>query len=629
MNRVKKRFLKKIIGTIGGSHAFIGLLVTTAFLALPLSPAVQPQASELSAETGTVAAESAVAEPVPTEPAAAETTSTEPAATETALPESGGIAEASDDVPEPEAENAVPAEGEQGADAENLILQEQASEKTVEDRGEEEVQAGFVVEEGRIYYYDENGNKLTGQKKIDGFWYMFLTQAMAGSDEEVGAMQTGFVHIPYQNKIVYYSESGEPGEGLGQMQYGQRKIDGFWYKFKQGTGAMETGFVEIPSQSKIVYYSEAGEMGSGLGQMQYGQKKIDGYWYNFKQGTGAMRTGFVTIASQGKIVYYSEAGEAGSGLGQMQYGQKKIGGYWYNFKYGTGAMQVGFVDIPSQSKRVYYNKAGKVGEGLGRMQYGQKKIDGFWYMFRPGSGAMVTGFYRHSDATNKQGPKTCYYNAQGQMQYGKVRIAGGIYIFHESSGALTGPYADSAEIRPNQLVYYDQKDKVWALKKYGRSTIEKAGCGLCSFAMIATALKDEDLTPPVVAQVVNDNQATMYTPMFPLIQAFDNLSAHYGIRRPEIRRYYRGGGVSDISYLRKKLDQGCPMILNGHYGGKIFTSDHFLVLYGQGEKGPLVHDPGWVERCQLDNGGVSWNDALASVDYVMIFSPVPTIRVGA
>ena len=506
-------------------------------------------------------------------------------------------------------------------------LQEQEQKKDTEGGEGKEAPTGFVKEKGRIFYYDENGNRIIGQKKIDGFWYMFLTPEMAKSSDEVGAMQTGFVHIPYQNKVVYYSEIGEIGSGLGRMQYGQKKIDGYWYNFKQGNGAMYTGFVTIASQNKIVYYSESGEIGNGLGRMQYGQKKIDGYWYNFKQGSGAMYTGFVTIASQGKIVYYRETGKVGSGLGQMQYGQKKIDGYWYNFKNGSGAMQMGFVDIPSQNKRVFYNNTGRVGEGLGQMQYGQRKIGNYWYMFRPGNGAMVTGFYRHSNMDNKQEGKTCYYNEQGQMQYGKVRIGGGIYVFHKSTGALTGPYANSEEIRPNQLIYYCQKDKAWDTRKFVRSTIGKAGCGLCSFSMIATLLKNEDLTPPVVAEVANRNPATMYTPMFPSVQAFDHLANYYGIRRPEIRRYYRGGGVSDISYLQKKLEQGCAMILNGHYGGRIFTSDHFLVLYGQGEKGPLVFDPGWEDRCNIDKGGVSWRDALSSVDYVLIFSPAPSIKV--
>ena len=116
----------------------------------------------------------------------------------------------------------------------------------------------------------------------------------------------------------------------------------------------------------------------------------------------------------------------------------------------------------------------------------------------------------------------------------------------------------------------------------------------------------------------------MFTPMFPSIPAFTNLARYYGLKTPEVRRYSRGGAVYDISYLQNKLDQGCPMILNGHYGGKIFTSDHFLAIYGKGSKGPKVYDPGWTNRCHIDDQGVTWQDALASVDYVIIFEPAPS-----
>ena len=213
------------------------------------------------------------------------------------------------------------------------------------------VKNGLIKEGGNLYYY-VNGVKQKGQKKVDGYWYMF--------DSSTFAARTGFVYIPSQNKTCYYDANG-------RMQYGQKKIGGYWYNFKQGTGAMQIGFVKIPSQNKICYYD-------ANGRMQYGQKKIDGYWYNFKQGTGAMQTGFVKIPSQNKICYYDANG-------RMQYGQKKINGYWYNFKQGSGAMQTGFVFIQNQGKVVYYNNNGQ-------MQYGKIKVGGNTYTMAQGTGAL-------------------------------------------------------------------------------------------------------------------------------------------------------------------------------------------------------------------------------------------------
>ena len=288
-------------------------------------------------------------------------------------------------------------EGEASRDEET---EESAEEKPEDVRLEEQVaKNGFARQNGKIYYY-EKGKKVTGQKKIGGYWYMF--------DKSTGAMKTGFVNIPSQNKTVYYDSNG-------RMVYGQKKIGGYWYNFKSGSGAMRTEFVRIPSQNKTVYYD-------GNGRMVYGQKKIGGYWYNFKSGSGAMQTGFVRIPSQSKTVYYD-------GNGRMVYGQKKIGGYWYNFKSGSGAMQTGFVRIPSQNKTVYY-------DSKGRMVYGQKKIGDYWYMFKSGSGAMATGWFNHTLSTNAQGFKRVYYNNKGRMLYGTQVIGGKNYVFDKSSGAL-------------------------------------------------------------------------------------------------------------------------------------------------------------------------------------------------
>ena len=252
-----------------------------------------------------------------------------------------------------------------------------------------DLQTGWVEIDGKQHYFDEAGTfgeglgrMAQGQKKIGGYWYMF-DKSPGG-----GRMMTGFVHIPSQNKIVYYDEKGSMGDGLGRMLYGQQRINDAWYMFQEGSGAMRTGFYTHPNQKKTVYYSESGEMGEGLGKMQYGQKKVGGYWYYFMQGTGAMKTGFLKIASQNKIVYYNEEGAVGRGLGRMQYGQKKIGGYWYKFKQGTGAMETGFVNIPTQKKIVYYSESGEMGQGLGRMLYGGQTINGKYYYFDKGTGAL-------------------------------------------------------------------------------------------------------------------------------------------------------------------------------------------------------------------------------------------------
>ncbi|WP_195631069.1 glycosyl hydrolase 53 family protein [Lactiplantibacillus plantarum] len=253
---------------------------------------------------------------------------------------------------------------------------------------------GFIHQDANVYYY-ENNTKVTGQKKINNYWYYF--------DDATGAMVTGFKSIANQNKTVYYNSNG-------QMQYGQQHLNGHWYLFDNTTGAMQTGFQKIANQHKTVYYANNG-------QMQHGQQHLNGHWYLFDQKTGAMQTGFQKITNQHKTVYYTNNG-------QMQYGQQEINNHWYLFDATTGAMQTGFQKIANQHKTVYY-------ANNGQMQHGQQHLNGHWYLFDQKTGAMQTGFQFITSQN-----KLVYYDPTGKMQYGQQLIHGKRYNFNQKTGAL-------------------------------------------------------------------------------------------------------------------------------------------------------------------------------------------------
>ena len=269
---------------------------------------------------------------------------------------------------------------------------------------------GFIHQDANVYYY-ENNTKVTGQKKINNYWYYF--------DDATGAMVTGFKSIANQNKTVHYNSNG-------QMQYGQQHLNGHWYLFDNTTGAMQTGFQKIANQHKTVYYANNG-------QMQYGQQHLNGHWYLFDQKTGAMQTGFQKITNQHKTVYYANNG-------QMQYGQQEINNHWYLFDATTGAMQTGFQKIANQHKTVYY-------ANNGQMQYGQQHLNGHWYLFDQKTGAMQTGFQK---ITNQH--KTVYYANNGQMQYGQQEINNHWYLFDATTGAMQTGFQKIAN--QHKTVYY-------------------------------------------------------------------------------------------------------------------------------------------------------------------------------
>ncbi|OQR17674.1 hypothetical protein B6U40_10515, partial [Ligilactobacillus salivarius] len=82
-----------------------------------------------------------------------------------------------------------------------------------------------------------------------------------------------------------------------------KNIKGNWYNFDTYDGAMKTGFVTIPSQNKTVYYSEDK---AKLGQMQYGKTKVNGKTYYFDTYDGAMKKGLTNI--NGNYYYFDNSG---------------------------------------------------------------------------------------------------------------------------------------------------------------------------------------------------------------------------------------------------------------------------------------------------------------------------------
>src|SRR5699024_343889 len=143
-----------------------------------------------------------------------------------------------------------------------------------------------------------------------------------------GVMQTGFTKLS-DGRIVYYAANG-------QMQYGEKALNGHWYYLDTWDGHLVTGFTTL-KDGRTVYYAMNGQMQYGFqkinGQTYYfdtwdgheikgTEKHIDGHWYNFDTN-GVMKTGLVTL-KDGRIVYYATNG-------QMQYGFQKINGQTYYF----------------------------------------------------------------------------------------------------------------------------------------------------------------------------------------------------------------------------------------------------------------------------------------------------------
>lgn len=134
----------------------------------------------------------------------------------------------------------------------------------------------FAEIDGQKYYFDENGNKVTGFKTIGTDSYYF---------NESGMMQTGL-------QVLHDQETGI-------AVYSLRKEDGKLHYYLEN-GAAYSGMINL--EGKVYYFDN--------GLQSVGEKQANGYWYNFKED-GTLSVGFVNIGNS--VKYYDNLGRRMSG----------------------------------------------------------------------------------------------------------------------------------------------------------------------------------------------------------------------------------------------------------------------------------------------------------------------------
>lgn len=223
---------------------------------------------------------------------------------------------------------------------------------------------------GKWVRYDDKGHMIKGENHY--FSKDFNTWCWYYFDTFYGAMVKGFVNIPKEGNIPedwdVYVDHGDSCKWVfydrtyGTMQYGEKYIDGNWYRFDIYSGEMVTGEY-VDGNDNWYYYSEgAGESLSGMkdnlqiGVMQKGSvQHADGRWYYYDLGTGIMQKG--EVCRDGNWYYYHPY------EGWMEKGKILHDDHWYYYDTETGIMQKGQVIIDGDE---YY-----FDDVLGIMCYGE------------------------------------------------------------------------------------------------------------------------------------------------------------------------------------------------------------------------------------------------------------------
>lgn len=201
--------------------------------------------------------------------------------------------------------------------------------------------------ENNIWYYYENGNKVTGWKKISNKWYYM---------DASGVMKTGWV----KTKGYWYYLNASGAMQYGWLQDGKNK---YWLGDNPDSGAMRIGWQKV--DNKWYWFGTNKDSGT----MRRNWQKIDGKWYWFSAETDAyMRTGWQTIGN--KTYWLGES--ANSGYMRVKWQKIDNRWYWFGTSADSGYRRSGWQNV--DNKRYWFGS-----EDSGYMRANWQKIDNQWY----------------------------------------------------------------------------------------------------------------------------------------------------------------------------------------------------------------------------------------------------------
>lgn len=308
-------------------------------------------------------------------------------------------------------------------------------------QAEESDRHGWVTENGRRYYYDADGEAVTGEQQIDGVPYLFAPN---------GVQQTGWQTV--DGRRFYYDRSGAAQFGWIRWRGGEYYIDPEAGKQTGRTvtgegvyqldayGSLQTGWIHT-EEGTWRYAGESAMLASGevliggqpylfdeTGDLQTGwQTPSDGVRRFYDPDTARIGKGFIRDSQTGTVCYAADDYSLLTGL-------QTINGRLYCFD-SSGVMQTGFVTV-SGSTYYFDPKDGDAWRGV-------HTVDGAGYLFDSETCVMQTGLIERgsvrfcyaedgkmlTDEWYRTETDSYYFGADGSGPVGMTELDGSTYAF--------------------------------------------------------------------------------------------------------------------------------------------------------------------------------------------------------
>ena len=167
------------------------------------------------------------------------------------------------------------------------------------DENKKAVKKCFRTIDGKTYYFNSKGYRVTGWQKLGGKYYYFIKSS--------GVMKKGWLKLSGK---LYYLDPTTGVRKTGWLTVGTRK-----YYIVKKTGAVQKGWLSF---GKTRYY-----MNPKNGRRCTGWVKIKGKMYYFSSKSGKMVRGWLKL-SDGSRYYLDKSGVRVTGW-------RKVSGKWYYF----------------------------------------------------------------------------------------------------------------------------------------------------------------------------------------------------------------------------------------------------------------------------------------------------------
>ena len=289
----------------------------------------------------------------------------------------------------------------------------------------------FVTkDDNNTYYYDENGNMVTGWKEIDGLMYYF---------NEDGVMLKGIHNVEGKNYFF--------GVTKGKVMYGFINYNGDTYYTDPETGELKTGVTIINNkpyffgiskfklQKGLIGYNEDYYYSNSEGILQTGMLEVNGNYYYFDEENGYKAvSGWKTIDN---LKYYFDP------VTKIRYqGIHNVEGKNYFFGITKGKVMYGFIGYEGDT---YYSDP-----ITGELKTGVTIVNNKPYFFGISKFKLQKGLIGYNG-------NYYYGNSEGILQTGMLEVNGNYYYFDEKNGykAVSG-----WKIIDNLKYYFDPVTKI-------------------------------------------------------------------------------------------------------------------------------------------------------------------------